>query len=232
MAEWLVAVGTILLAIIAAFQDKIRTALHGPKLDCKIELKPPDCHRTEMRGNNVSFYSFYYLFEIWNKGKTSAKNVEVVISDVFKQEGNDFKPIESFFPDNLKWSLISDIRGVDPQGMPVTVPKIYCDYISPKTFKLCNLGHIHDPNHRMDSPGEDNPSLSVQNGETIFCFDVNFRSNKLNYLVQPGTYMFAITVGCENAKTITKKFIMEVTGKWFKDESKMLNEGLKISEAK
>ncbi|MBI5888874.1 MAG: hypothetical protein HZB82_09230 [Deltaproteobacteria bacterium] len=102
----------------------------------------------------------------------------------------------------------------------------------PETFKPCNLGHIHDPKYRKGLLGEDNPALSIVAGETLFCFDVNFRSNKLNYLVQPGTYKFTITVGCENAKTITKKFIMEITGKWFEDESRMLNEGLKISEAK
>lgn len=229
MAEWLVAVGTILLAIMAAFQDRIRAVIHGPKLDCRIEAKPPDCHRTESRGNNVSFHSYFCWFEIWNTGKTSARNVEVIISNVSRKRENGFEPLEEFFPDNLRWSLLSEIRGSGAQGVQV-MPKIYCDYISPGTFKPCNLGHIHDPNFRTRLPGEDDPSLPIRDGDTVFCFEVNFRSNRLNYLVQPGSYEFTITVGCENAKTISKKFLLEVTGAWFEDESKMLNEGLRIAE--
>lgn len=216
MADWLVGIGTLLLAFIAVFQDKLRAYLQSPKLDCEMELKPPDCHRTVMTGDNLSFYAFYYLFKIWNRGNISAKNVEVIISNVSKKEGNEFKNVDGFFPDNLKWSLIG--------------PKIYCDYISPVTFKHCNLGHILDPNFRPRLSGENNTELPVGIRETIFCFDVNFRSNRLSYLVSPGTYKFTITIGCENAKSKSKKYMIEVTGKWFEDESRMLNEGFTIKE--
>ena len=207
MADWLVAIGTLLLAFIAVFQDRIRTRLRSPKLDCTIELKPPDCHRTVMSGGNFSCFAFYYLFKIGNKGNISAKNVEVIISDVSKKEGNEFKSVDGFFPDNLKWSFIG--------------PKIYCDYISPDTFKHCNLGHIIDPDFRAKLSGENNAELPVDAKEAIFCFDVNFRSNKLSYLVSPGTYKFTITIGCENAKSRKKNYIIEISGKWFEDESRM-----------
>lgn len=232
LTDWLIAIGTISLAIIAIFQDKIRSYFLRPQLDCKIESKPPYFHRTESKAENISFYSYYCWFEIWNNGNISAKNVEVIISDLFKKEGDDFVPVKDFFSDNLKWSLISDIRGAYPNGVPIIVPKIYCDYISPKTFKPCNLGHIHDPRYRNNFPGEHNPSLPVGENESIYCFEVNFKSNKLNYLMPPGNYKFTITIGSENAKTIRKKYLMEVTGKWSDDELRMLNEGLKISETK
>jgi hypothetical protein len=218
LADWLVAIGTILLAFIAVFQDKIRGYFQRPNLECDIELSPPDCHRTimKMRDSDVSFYVFYYLFKIWNKGNISAKNVEVIISDVQKKEGAVFKSIDGFLPGNLKWSFLGG--------------KTYCDYISPDTFKHCNLGHILDPQHRHLLPDENNPSLPVQANETIFCFDVEFRSNRLYYLVTPGTYKFKITIGCENAKPATKTYIIDVTGKWWEDESRMLNEGFTIRE--
>ncbi len=224
MANWLVAIGTILLAIIAVFQDKIRSWIWSPTLDCEINLAPPDCHRTISRSSTNEFFTFYYRFKIWNKGRISAKNVEVLIVDILKKEGNLFKRIEAFSPDNLKWSTLFDI--IDGRS----IPKRYCDYISPDTYKHCNLGHIHDPKIRSLIPGEDNPLLPVQKDETIFCFDVHFMSNILYYLVEPGEYKIHIKVGCENTRTITRKYLVKVTGKWFEDEKRMLNEGLSIDK--
>jgi hypothetical protein len=215
VADWFVAIGTIVLAIVAVFQDKIRSIFWSPSLDCEIELSPPDCHRTISRVPGTEFYSFYYRFKVWNKGRVSAKNVEVLIVDILKREGSSFKRIESFSPDNLRWSTL-------------IVSRRYCDYISPDTYKHCNLGHIHDPKFRSSISGEDNPKLPVGKNEAIFCFDVHFRSNILYYLVGPGEYQIQIKVGCENAKTITRKYLMKVRGKWFEDENRMLNEGLSI----
>ncbi len=230
VADWAVAIATLLLAFVAVFQDKIRAHVKSPILDCDIELKPPDCHKTTMTGGGLAFSSFYYLLKIWNKGETSARNVEVIISDIFKKEGENYKSIEGFIPDNLLWSIITETLGVDKEGRPIIKLKVYCSFISPKTFKHCNIGHIYDPKYRKSVQGEDNPGLPVNPEETIFHFDVNFKSNKRYYLVSPGTYKFKITVGCENAKTISKMYLMEVSGKWYEDESRMLNEGLFIKE--
>ncbi|MBL7205674.1 MAG: hypothetical protein ISS63_15315 [Desulfobacteraceae bacterium] len=53
-------------------------------------------------------------------------------------------------------------------------------------------------------------------------------SNILYYLVEPGEYQIQIKVGCENAKTIDRKYLLKISGKWFEDEKRMLNEGLSI----
>jgi hypothetical protein len=227
LADWFVAFGTILLGLIAIFQDRMRAYLRSPKLDCEIELNPPDCHRTitqiitdsSMRVG-CSFYTYYYRFKIWNKGKVSAEKVEVIVTDIFRKEGKNYKRIESFSLDNLVWSTPGE-KGER---------KVYCDYISPDTYKYCNLGHIHDPTYRDEIPGEFNPTLPVKKDEAIFCFDVYFRSNILYYLVAPGTYKIKIMVGCTNAKTISKEYELKVTEKWFEDELRMLNEGLYIME--
>lgn len=228
LANWLAAIGTILLGIIAIFQDRIRSRLWNPKLDCEIKINTPDCHRTisSMRVPSgvteriTSFYSYYYRFKIWNKGKVSAEKVEVIITDISKKEGLAYNRIESFSLDNLVWS----IPGESGER------KIYLDYISPDTYKYCNLGHIHDPFYRSMLPGEFNPNLQVIDHETIFCFDVYFRSNILYYLVAPGIYKFKIKVGCANAKTISKEYELNFTGNWFKDESTMLSQGPSIIE--
>lgn len=221
MADWAVAICTFLLAIIAIFQDKIRSWIWSPSLECEIKLATPDCHRTISRSEGHEFTSYYYRFKILNKGNVSAKNVEVLVFDILRKKGDKFNRIESFSPDNLKWSALFDI---------VNRPKRYCDYISPDTYKHCNLGHIYDPNYRHLFPGEDNPALPIEKGETIFCFDVHFMSNNLYYLVGPGEYKIKIKAGCNNAKTITQEYLLKLTGKWFEDEHRMLNEGLLIKK--
>jgi hypothetical protein len=222
MADWLVAFGTIVLAVLAVFQDRIRSWFWSPKLDCTISLHPPDCHRTISLLGDKQFFSFYYLLEIWNKGNVSARNVEVLIVDVQRKEGTSFKMIDSFLPDNLKWSTLFDVSG------DRLISKRYCEYISPDSFKHCNLGHIHDPAYRK-ADGDDS-HLSISEKETIFCFDVHFMSTKRYYLVGPGVYRVKIKVGCENAKTITRSYQITITGKWFEDETRMLNEGVTIEQ--
>lgn len=226
LAAWFAAGGTILLGIIAIFQDRIHAYLWGPKLDCEIITSPPDCHRTttnarvqQVTTTLLTFSTYYYRFKIWNKGKTSAEKVEVIIVDISKKEGNNYKRVESFSLDNLVWSVPEEGK-----------PRVFYDYISPDTYKYCNLGHIHDPVYRNALQGESNPNLKVENYQAIFCFDVYFRSNILYYLIGPGVYRIKIKVGCANAKTITRDYELEVTGKWSDDESKMLKEGLLIKE--
>jgi hypothetical protein len=225
MADWLVAIGTLVLAFVTVFQDYLRSKLWSPVLDCKINLHPPDCHKTtvvfdDRKGNVGSFDSYFFRFEIWNHGKVSAKNVEVLITEVLKKKGNSYELISSFSPDNLAWSTLSEAPGKFER---------YCTYISPTTYKHCNLGHIHDPHYRQVI-GEDNPALNVHVPETIFCFDVIFRSTILYHLVGPGTYRIRIKVGCENAKTIERQYEITITGKWNPDEARMLNEGMTITE--
>lgn len=224
MADWLVAIGTLVLAAVTVFQDYLRSKLWSPSLDCKINLHPPDCHKTtvlfdDRKGNTGSFDSYFFRFEIWNRGKVSARNVEVLITEVSRKKGTSYELISEFSPDNLSWSTIDEAPG----------GKRFCSYISPDTYKHCNLGHIHDPNFRQ-TIGEDNPKLKVPPQETIFCFDVLFKSTILYYLVGPGTYRIGIKVGCENARTIERKYKITITGRWSLDETRMLNEGISIRE--
>ena len=171
--EWLTGIGTILLAIVAIFQDKIRQWLAKPKLECSIEMKPPDAHKTILRYNGKKCNSYYFLFRIENKGKIGAKNVEAVILSVERKRGNEFERIDNFLPDNLGWS------GKNNE---------ICSFIMPNTFKHCTLGHILEPSHRVNISGEDNSELPVSAEEAILNIDVRFKSNNLAYLFEPGTY--------------------------------------------
>lgn len=48
ITDWLISVGTISLAVVAIFQDKIRAWLTRPRLSISINTAPPDCHKTTL----------------------------------------------------------------------------------------------------------------------------------------------------------------------------------------
>ena len=108
ITDWLVATGTIVLAlvaIIAIFQDKIRSWITRPKLDVTIDVKPPDCLKIPMvrlspeGESTVVAGSYYFRFRVINRGNQKAESVEVFAAGLLKQQADDtFKEVDSFLP--------------------------------------------------------------------------------------------------------------------------------------
>ncbi|GAH98850.1 unnamed protein product, partial [marine sediment metagenome] len=104
--------------------------------------RPPDCFKSELfhwkinqDGKNVltdKSKMFYYRLRIINNGKSAARNVEVTIRDIRKKKGNSFDRIDFPLDDNLDWFSSSLLLG-RPSIM-------YYSFISPNTFKHCELG--------------------------------------------------------------------------------------------
>lgn len=212
------AIATSVIAIIALFHDVIKEYINIPKLRFEIEYSPPHCHRVITEGGN---FVYYFALKMWNDGKNKAENVEVTLNDVFKKVGDKWERISGFNPDNLLWRLTGDP---------------YLPFLNPGTPKQCNIGYIIDPKIRTDSKlshlmkYENNPNLNVNPDETIFHIQVSMQSTNLTYLIAPGTYKFRLSASCSNGKTAYQEYKIKITGKWFEDEERMLNEGINISE--
>ena len=206
--------------------------IQKPKIDIEFESRPPDCFKSQiihtqpkqigqkMGIEMVKFYMFYYRLRIINNGKSPAKYVEVTIRDIRKKKGNSFERMDFALDDNLDWFSSSLIQG--------KANIIYYKFISPNTFKHCELGHILDPSKRNLVPFEYNKLFKKD--ETIFSFNVMTRYHSSYHLIEPGTYRFKIFVAGENFDALVKEYEMEITGKWSENEDKMLNEGLKLKE--
>src|SRR5713226_6919062 len=57
VSDWAViatAVGTLLLAVIAALQDKIRSWIMRPNLRMSVRVAPPECHKTSAHFQTTS----------------------------------------------------------------------------------------------------------------------------------------------------------------------------------
>lgn len=225
-AEWFLVISTLLLAFVALFKDSILQFIFKPNIDIEFDLNSPDCfkgelHRREKEETIDTIIYFEFRFRIVNKGTRPAKKVEVIIQDIMKKKGINFYRIESFLSNNLDWNSSSLITN--------TEAKIHYDFIFPNTFKHCELGRILDPKKRHLISSENNSKLPIKvKEETIFSFNVVSRYNNLYYLVVPGIYKIKVLVAGENFKLIKKEYELEITGKWYKDEGRMLSDGVKL----
>jgi len=220
ITDWLIAIGTILLFLAAVFQDKIRAWLTRPKLSASIDVAPPDCHKTVLKsfdrqGHVIDAADCYYLrLRVGNSGNQRAEMVEVFASELSKRQvDGSFKRMDSFLPMNLVWSHIR---------------RPFLDAISPGMEKLCDLGHIVEPEKRPRFGMEDNPQLGVPADQTIFSFDVATKSFTMSHLIPPGKYRLLLLIAAANTKPVSKTLEIVVTGNWYDDESRMLGEGIGI----
>jgi hypothetical protein len=78
IADWLVAVGTLVLAAVAVFQDTIRGWFYRPILRTSIKTEPPDCIAVPFAQDGTFVADSVYL-RLWveNVGNATARNVEV-----------------------------------------------------------------------------------------------------------------------------------------------------------
>jgi len=219
ITDWLVAIGTIAVAVLAIFQDRIRAWLQRPRLEVSINVAPPDCHKTTLaythEGQIVRAADCYYFrLRVRNAGNQRAELVEVFAAELSKEQADgSYRRIDSFLPMNLVWSHIR---------------KPFFDAISPGMEKLCDLGHIVDPSKRAQFGTEDNPNLDVPLNGTVFSFDLEVTPFTLSHLIPPGKYRLILLIGAANCRPVRKTLEITLTGKWFEDEARMLGEGIGI----
>jgi hypothetical protein len=78
-ANWLVAVGTIVLAAVTVFQEKIRGWFYRPAFKVSITTKPPDCVAVPFTTPDGTFLANSVHLRLWveNTGNATARNAEV-----------------------------------------------------------------------------------------------------------------------------------------------------------
>jgi hypothetical protein len=85
----------------------------------------------------------------------------------------------------------------------------------------CDLVHICDPTTRKQQ-GEDLEAVEPSQG--VLGLDVQVPTHSKGHLLEPGTYLFYLTVAASNC--ISAHYVLEVSysGKWSPDEEEMFRE--------
>lgn len=215
-AAWAAAIANLLVAFVAAFQESLRRWRHHPQLDLQLHPGRPDCQRIDipvMPGGDAS--AFYLRLRVHNRGNLTAEHVEVYLGELLEFRDNAYRPCAWFLPMALTWAHT---------GLP------FSDYISPDTYKHCDLGRISDPAARHPHFPDDDLQAGV--GRPILhlflqVHPVNGRDNLL-----PGAYRLVVTVAAKDMPSSRWHLALTVPEQWIADEQVMIRERLRLALTK
>lgn len=219
MPQWIIALGTLVLAVVAVFGKIIKGWFIKPKLKVLSLAREPYCHKNLLTitdpqtGVVVDTVDGYYLrLEVSNRGNARANQVEVFAKKLEKKQADgSYRERTEFDPMNLRWSHWE-------------TPII--DGISPKMPKYCELAHIYEPAKRQHFAAHLRKNAPDDQALLEFC--LQRLPNTGTHLVEPGLYRLHVLVAAANARP--KPFVVEInfSGQYFADESKMMGEGFGI----
>lgn len=101
-----IAVGTIAVAILAVYGDKIKSCLFRPEL--KLEIIP--CEELSEYDYDVNKETFYYHLRVRNEGDSDAKKCRVLLKEIREHDGTEIK---FSVPPQFTWAP-AEIRPKDP----------------------------------------------------------------------------------------------------------------------
>jgi hypothetical protein len=131
-ADWVTAIATVTLAVIAIFQEPVRRRFFRPKFKLSAKSAPAYCMKVPedfaSPGGTVKVPAVYLRIRVENNGNATALSIEIYVKALQRKRQTDKtgEPVESFPPMNLVWS---DLGGM---YMPRLVPGMgkYCDVAS------------------------------------------------------------------------------------------------------
>ena len=203
---------TMILAVVALFQDMFRQWLMRPKLDIAFNLRRPDCQMFPTPEEN------FFSVRVKNSGRTTAERVEVVVSQLLVRRDDDsLELVDYYLPKNLIWSDDQDIY----------------THITPEMEKLCRLGTIVSPHERSERWSvalEVDPRKDVPADKTVF--DLGFEPNPKLWTTYhglcPGSYQLVLLIAAIDCPPVKRTLQLDLSGSWSSDESEMFTEGIDI----
>lgn len=201
-SEWIAlisAISTLLLVVIAFFQDKIKLLWQKPKLEISFDMDSADAVIMPMKNSQTGEIignGFWIRLKITNTGNYRAENVEVYLDNLERlNEDGKYNRVDSFIPLNLLWSnlLIYEMLHINP-----SIPK-HCD--------LCSMRWGKD-----FSKTEENRLML----ETVV------QPNNNGSILIPGTYRLEILLSTTNSKVSKHRIELFFTGKVSMDKSEMI----------
>jgi len=214
-AAWAGAFATLLAVLVALFKEELQRFWRKPKLEAVVRLTTPDCHKTEITVTNrqtgqVDRWPCYYL-RIWieNRGNQRAEQVQVFVSKLWRKRADGtFGEERQFLPMNLLWAHIE---------------RPFLAGLSPKMGQHCDVGRVIHPS-KASAVGEKLPTVAED--KAILALDLEVKPNTKTHLLAPGEYQLELRIAASNARPVSKKVELSVTGEWFDDETRMFADGL------
>lgn len=218
MTDWLIAFGTILLAIVAIFQDYIRAKIAYPKLKLSTSASSPCCQKIIVKNPYSETDGYFLRLCIKNESdKFRANQVEVFASELLVKHNNgNYYPYQYFEPINLAWSHLPDpISGFLP----------FAD-LSPEMERYCFIGRIVNPKNRSNFDRYHNENFPLD--KTCLALAVQVERFNKYYIIPHGSYLLKCSIGGQNTRLMHKTIEMEISGDWYDEEMEMFGKGFNL----
>jgi len=198
-------VSTFLAVLVALFQENLKRHFDRVKLKLEINLSPPDCHQIDLTDpmGNFMCKCIYLRVRVSNLCDITARNAEIIVSNLWRVENNEKSIVKTFLPMNLRWSHTHPTK--------VTIP--------PKSFRFCDLGPVR--------PLENSIILKLETETQPNPVSGNVYPNIIN----PGEYILELLLSGDNVIPKLTKWNISFENNWSNDEKTML-ERIKISQVK
>jgi hypothetical protein len=210
---------TLTLAVVALvtpfLSELAKRKLFKPLLNINFKETPPACHQTNYNLDPKK-PAYYFRFEVRNTGKSTSRNVENSLENVWTIDSNgQHTRVEDFTPINLKWSLNH---------------KLLLQNINPGRKLYCNIGHLNQKKYEEATGKLINP-IGYKGKDLRFALDLVINLNAQLNCLPPGTYILQINTYAENHKTLINYIKIVWSGIW-KDDLNLMFKELRITKTK
>ena len=226
LASIVTAIATFLAVIVALFRNELTKLWRKPKVDARVKLASPDCHKTRMivwGSDGIvadKIHTYYLRLWIENTGNVRAEDVQVFIKKVARKQADDrFQDDGEFLPMNLKWS----------HAPPGASPVIFTN-LNPGLGRHVDLGYIVDPakSERFVPSKEVFPERPNED-QTVISLEVEVPPATYSHLLPPGEFRITLMIGGANFNPVTKVLRLVHNGDWYSDEERMFRDSLGIT---
>jgi hypothetical protein len=208
LADWLSAIGSIAVALVAIFQEWFRRLVFRPRLRLAARVARPAAEKFKWEDPDTDVY--FFRLEVTNEGNAAAKDIQVYVASAQrKRQDGGSEGVSRFSPMNLVWAYTQR----EPT-LPVLLPQM--------PPRLCDFAHVVDPKNRLQH-SENLPELDPQSA--VLALELEVQPNSLGYLLEPGEYLLSLKLVASNHAP--KDYTLEVRfpGKWFDQQDMMFSDG-------
>jgi hypothetical protein len=211
---WLAGIGTIVVAIVAIFNEWVKRLFIHPILKLHVRVARPDAERTLWSPLTEPIGVVYYFrLGVTNVGRAAARDVQLYVASVHRIVGTKPEAVERFTPMNLRWAHVRTAT------IPVLLPDMPPRY--------CDFAHISHPGAKRKL-SEDLPG--VPNTTPVLALDLEVEPGSLGHLLEPGEYYLALKLVATNHPPDDHTIYVKFPGLWYLDEESMFRRGIEIRE--
>jgi len=204
----LLVVGTFAVAVIAAFQDRIRSHLFAPRL--RLDGGPEyltDIDPIPLGNPEGNIYGCFVGLPIRNHGPAPAKDVEVLITELHRYCNDTYESDREFYPLPLNWRHYVPVRDSLDRLLPDSVRHIGLGYIPSELTKK--------------SVGSGFEQLDIQQNKLPFVINSPMRPNTRSDIIRPGRYRLTLEITAANSQRPVKAVIeLSFDGEWQADNTR------------